>query len=310
MQIDRSGQLKTYAAEAATAFVSRNESLNEKIASIVRQRSLTGDQADTVCKMANHLVHRSLRSGGDAMVEFDLAEPEKVAQLTRGARPAVSMVHKLGSAGDDCTESLVKVAALEHEFGVATRSERQEARGELERAKVAADQALGDLSYSDAGVQAALVKLGQSLHNFAAIEGGDLDVTMGELAQYQGLASRPPLLAKVAQCIKAVGAVMNRPITFSDATMAQLTKSAMEKNAAEIDPSMVTPGLSIGGMPVAIIRGSHRVWAEIDTLIDQYDDLSGNKDKLAPSQDRVRYLRRVVEQNNGGAESTLAARAV
>lgn len=310
MQIDRSGQLKSYAAEAASAFVSRDESLNEKIASIVRQHSLTGDQAATVCKFANHLVHRSLRSGGDTMVEFDLAEPEQVASLTRGARPVMPMVYKLGAAGEDCTASLEKIAGFDHETSVARRTRLQEERGQLERAKLAADHALDAVDYADACVREGLTKLGQRLHDHAAIEGGDLDSVMSELAQFQGLASRPELLVKVAQCVKAVGVVMSRPITFSDATMVHLTRGGMEKNAADIDPSMVTPGLSMAGMPVAIIRGSHRVWVELDTLIDQYDDLSGNKDKLAPMQDRVRYLRRVVYQDNGGAESTLAARAV
>lgn len=309
MQIDRSGQLKSYAAEAATAYVDRAEPLNEKIASIVRQRGLNGDQSATVCKLANHLVHASLRSG-TSMVEFPLAEPEKVAMLARTARPSLSMVHKLGSAGEDCSEPLEKLASFEHETTVRDSEARFQARIDLERAKIAADEQQSAVTLSNAAVQVAMQKLGQSLFDDLQLEGGDLDATMRQFAQYQPLAARPSLMAKVARAVKAVGEASGKPVVFSPATMSHLTKEGMEKNAAEIDPSMVTPGLSMAGMPVAIVRGSHRVWAELDTLIDQYDDLSGNKDKLVPMQDRVRYLRRVVEQNNGGAESTLAAGAV
>jgi len=309
MQIDRSGQLKGYAAEAATAFVARGEDLNVKIASIVRERSLNGEQASTVCKMANHLVHASLRSA-DSMVEFDIAEPEKVASFTKQAGASLSMVHGLGSAGADCTEPLEKIASFTHETEVRSLGERQQARIDLDYAKIACENAISDVRLSHAGVQAAMSKLGQRLHKFAQLEGGDLDGVMSQFAQYQPLASRPTLLAKVAAAVKGVGELSCRPVTFSAETMSHLTKEGMEKNGTAVDPAMITPGLSIAGSPVHIINGDKRVWVELDTLIEQYDDLSGNKDKLAPSQDRVRYLRRVVDQNNGGAESTLAARAV
>jgi len=309
VQIDRSGHLKSYAAEAATAFVDRGEPLSEKIASIVRDRSLTGEQAATVCKFANLLVFQSLRSG-DSMVEFKIADPEKVAALARGTRSVPAMVHKLGSAGEDCSEWREKVASLDHETTVRSRSEIQAAFRDLEHAKLACQDGIDAVRMANAGVVFAFEKLGTRLHAFAQIDGGDLDGMMCQIAQYQPLARRPELLAKVAAAVKAIGELTDRPVTFGEETMGHLSAEGMAKNAEEIDPAMVTPGLSIGGMPVAIVRGSQQVWVEIDSLIDQYDDLSGNKDKLAPMQDRVRYLRRVVEQSTGGSESTLAAQAV
>lgn len=309
MQIDRSGRLKGIAAEAATAFVDGGEPLNEKVAQLVERHRLTGEQASTVCKMANHLVHASLRSGS-SMVEFPLADPEKVASMCRGSRPKVAMVHKIASVDPETAEPFEKTASFDEETEIRDRTAHQVNVRDLERAKLACQDAIDAVRSADWGVRAAMRKLGHRLLNYAKLEGGDLDFAMRRMGQYQKLAARPELLVKVAKAVAGVGAAIGHRVEFSDETLHCLTPEGWAKNAAEIDPGLLQPSLSIAGMPVHVVDGTRSVWVELDTLIDQYDDLCGNKDKLVPMQDRVRYLRRVVEQRNGGTESVHPARAV
>lgn len=263
MQITDGSKYVALAGEAAGAHLNDGRDLSEKVAELAVRHNLNNDEIDRVIQGSNHLVHKAMRPSTTS-VEFNIASREKVASVL-GRRPKVAM------ARYELAPEVEKVAGeAESDPFEASRARMQKRENEKlsrERAKVVEEDHQGLILDAREKVSDCAERLLRTLEDYD----GDLADAAEKFATYPKLASRPELLVDVLGLVKAAGQLHQRPVIFTQATMDACSEEGRAKVADQVDPELYSPGLSISGMPVTVMNGTHQLWKDLDTLVDQYD---------------------------------------
>lgn len=261
------------ATEATHNFLNEGVPLNDSIEKLARQQDLTTHEIHRVVEESNKQAYLALRpkmaAAGTPVFEFDLADRDEIlGRLQKVAEDTSRGCHDISCEVTDDRDEMDKVAAgfMALELGTPKQIlERLLAEEQLEHDKIA-----DDIFAIKAAIAGTCQEFVRTARDMVLQDGWSLDKLAAALCS-----ARPDaedlvehLLADVAQMcrIKEAGPYhgpMNRSLTIS-------------------------------GEPVLVINGTHKLVMDLDTLVEQTNDLEGSQQGLYRVDDTIAYLRKNV----------------
>jgi hypothetical protein len=287
-------QFDVFGREAANAYLERNVSLNETIEKIANENDLTYNQIERVCEAANKDVYLHLfknqsnaeKTGAKGVYEkyvvFPIAEPGVISKALNKTASVFSdtsdyyadVPSDLVDSGDPLTMFAVESSEVEK-----TASPNSDLGYDIiAKLKSVQQQLAGSLLVKQAEIDETRQRL------YSAVKTALLNEEFS-FAQLCKLASKHFKSPKVADVLKDTleGLEKYEPAMYF-------------KIASSVDEGLISDKLDelAADTGVQVLNGRHPVWMEINTLVPQIEDYAKVEGKLWILNDRLRYVKNTV----------------
>jgi hypothetical protein len=274
--------IRDYANEAADAYLNGGVPLNDTIQKIASREDLNPEQICRVCETSNQDTFLSLFKGAeDKTFTFPLADPNEVMTSIREKEASknysptqMTKVERFQekAASAHITEIREDVFGTTLQRGWAKHADMQLIQGIAGEAKAVSDRKLFEASMNFCKVA----------NDMVALDGYSYQTILNAVA-----GSRPQMLMKCAQLLKVAARVAGTDFEIEHV-------DDLCKVAAAVDKDLLPYGLTIGGMPVEIVNGQHKIIVALDTLVDQTTENERVNQNVTGVDDTVKYTRKTL----------------